>query len=237
MTDHFTDTTKMVTVGSDAKRTVKDYILSRFACYLIAQNGDPEKPEIAAAQAYFAIAARTNELREFANAQNERVAVRELVTEHYKILNETARTAGVLPASFGKFHNAGYKAMYGGLDVNEIKHHKGIAPKEDLLDRAGRVELAANLFRVTQTEQKISNDGIIGQQAAINAHSEVGSIVRKAIKETGGTLPEDLPTEPNIKSLIEERKRARKKAVQPKEQANLFGEPGISDNNDSGAKR
>ena len=209
--DHFTDVSKMVSVGSGAKREVKDYSLSRFACYLIAQNGDPRKEEIAAAQAYFAVSTRRNELHELYEDQQKRLQMRERVSENNRRLAEAAQQAGVLPRSFGEFQNAGYRGLYGGLDVNGIRAQKGLGRNEEVLDRMGREELAANDFRITQTEGKLRNERIVGQSSAIQTHHEVGKKVREAIEEIGGIMPEDLPPEPSIKPLINERRRRHKK--------------------------
>ena len=149
--DHFTDASKMIIVGKGAKQTVKDYLLSRFACYLIAQNGDPRKKEIAVAQAYFAISTRKQELAQLLENQEERLKLRERVTENNKALAQAASQAGVLSQNFGVFQNAGYKGLYGELGVADVKERKQINQREDLLDRMGRAELAANDFRITQT--------------------------------------------------------------------------------------
>ncbi len=211
--DHFRAVTKMVKLGSGAQRSVKDYVLSRFACYMIAQNGDPIKPEIAAAQAYFAISAREFEIQQLREEQERRLQLREQISEDNKDLAAAASGAGVLPQSFGKFQNAGYEGLYDGRGVEELKAHKGIPIKEDLLDRIGSSELAANLFRVTQTRDKLRQEGIIGQTKAIETHRQVGKEVRQAIERIGGTMPENLPAEPSIKPLLEETKRRRKKAL------------------------
>lgn len=209
--DHFTGNSKVITAGKGAQRKVQDYYLSRLACYLIAQNGDPRKPAIAEAQVYFAVATRQNELRQLADERDKRLRLRERVSENNKKLAEAARDAGVLSRHFGVFQNAGYRGLYGGLDVEQIKAHKGITPKEDLLDRSGRAELAANDFRITQTEERLRKEGILGQTKAMQTHHEVGRTVRKAIAEIGGTMPEDLPAEHSLKPLLDARRRSRKK--------------------------
>ncbi len=224
--DHFVGVNKMVKLGSGAQREVKDYVLSRFACYLIAQNGDPRKLEIASAQTYFAVAARQNELRELKAEQDERLKLRLRVTENNKALAEAAYKAGVLTADFGKFQNAGYQGLYGGLNMDEIKTKKGVGDKENLLDRMGREELAANDFRITQTEAKLRNEGIVGKAKATETHTEVGKEVRSAIERIGGTMPEEVPAEPTIKPLIDQHQRRQKKNLSPKtddgEQGKLF---------------
>ena len=143
VSDHFIAASKMVTIGSGAKREVKDYLLSRFACYLIAQNGDPRKPEIAAAQAYFAVSTRRHEIHQLYEEQQKRLQLRERVSENNRKLAEAAHQAGVLSRSFGEFQNAGYQGLYGGLDVEGIKTRKGLGKSEEVLDRMGRAELAA----------------------------------------------------------------------------------------------
>jgi DNA-damage-inducible protein D len=212
--DHFTPDSKMVGIGSGAQRQVKDYSLSRFACYLIAQNGDPRKPEIAAAQAYFAVSTRRHEVQQLYEEEVKRVQLRERVSENNLKLAEAAHRAGVLSRSFGEFQNAGYEGLYGGLDVEGIKARKGLGKGEEVLDRMGRAELAANDFRITQTEERLRKERVIGQTAAINTHNEVGRKVRTAIEDIGGTMPENLPPEPSIKPLLQQRKRAKKQALQ-----------------------
>ncbi len=214
VSDHFTEASKMIDVGKGAQRSVIDYLLSRFACYLIAQNGDPRKKEIAEAQAYFAISTRRQELAQLLEEQEERLKLRERVTENNKGLAQAASQAGVLSQNFGIFQNAGYKGLYGELGVSDIKERKQIDQREDLLDRMGRAELAANDFRITQTEERLHKEGTIGQTNAMEVHHEVGKKVRKAIEDIGGTMPEDLAPEPSIKPLLNAKHRKRKK-LQP----------------------
>jgi DNA-damage-inducible protein D len=179
--DHISHVRKKVPLGSGAEREIDDYYLSRFACYLVAMNGDPRKAEIAAAQAYFAVSTRQFELSELLEAQEERLQLRERVAENNKALAWAASASGVLSRNFGTFQNRGYQGLYGGLDVGGIKVHKGIPQREDLLDRMGRAELAANDFRITQTEERLRKEGMIGESAAMTVHHEVGKKVRKAI--------------------------------------------------------
>ncbi len=219
VTDHFTGASKSIIGGKGAKQTVKDILLSRFACYLIAQNGDPRKKEIAEAQAYFAVSTRRQELAQLLEEQEERLKLRERVTENNKGLAQAASQAGVLSQNFGIFQNAGYKGLYGGLGVLDIKERKQIDQREDLLDRMGRAELAANDFRITQTEERLHKEGIIGQTTAMEVHHEVGKKVRKAIEDIGGTMPEDLAPEPSIKPLLNAKHRKRKK-LQPEADQN-----------------
>jgi DNA-damage-inducible protein D len=223
VSDHFTGASKMVGLGSGAQREVKDYFLSRFACYLIAQNGDPRKPEIAAAQAYFAVSTRKHEVQQLYEEQQKRLQLRERVSENNLKLAEAAHRAGVLSRSFGEFQNAGYEGLYGGLDVEGIKARKGLGKGEEMLDHMGRAELAANDFRITQTEEKLRRERIVGQSRAIATHHEVGQRVREAIQEIGGAMPEDLPPEPSIKPLLSEKRRQRKKLPT----GNSDGQPGI----------
>jgi DNA-damage-inducible protein D len=207
VSDHFPSDGKMVNIGSGGQREVKDYFLSRFACYLIAQNGDPRKKEIAEAQAYFAVSTRKQELAQLLEEQEERLKLRERVTENNKALAQAASQAGVLSQNFGVFQNAGYKGLYGELGVADIKERKQIKQREDLLDRMGRAELAANDFRITQTEERLCKEGTIGQTNAMDVHHEVG----KKVKDIGGTMPEDLAPEPSIKPLLDAKHRKKKK--------------------------
>jgi len=209
--DHFTDASKLIDVGKGAQRPIQDYLLSRFACYLIAQNGDPRKKEIAEAQAYFAVSTRRQELAHLLEEQEERLKLRERVSENNKALAQAASQAGVLSQNFGVFQNAGYKGLYGGLGVADIKELKQIDAREDLLDRMGRAELAANDFRITQTEERLRKERTIGQTNAMQAHHEVGNKVRKAIEDIGGTMPEDLAPESSIKPLLDAKNRKQKK--------------------------
>ena len=190
---HFAGVGKPITGGKGAVPTVRDYHLSRFACYLIAQNGDPRKPEIAHAQKYFAVQTRRQEISDALAADVERLELRRQTSEEFKALSGAARQAGVQDKMFGIFHDAGYKGLYGGLGREAIKTRKGIKPKEQLLDRMDTTELAANQFRMTQTRDKLERERINNQQQAIKTHEQVGKEVREAIRRIGGTPPENIP--------------------------------------------
>lgn len=206
---HFAGAGKQINLGKGAIQTVEDYHLSRFACYLIAQNGDARKPEIAHAQKYFAIQTRRQELTDAAIADLERVELRKQTSQDFKTLSGVARDAGVQNKMFGIFHDAGYKGLYGGLGSDAIKARKGIDPKEQLMDRMDRTELAANQFRMTQTREKLKREGIKNQRDAIEAHETVGKEVRAAIAKIGGTPPENIPPAEHIKK-VEKRLKASK---------------------------
>lgn len=201
---HFADAGKPIEGGKGAVQLVNDYHLSRFACYLIAQNGDPRKPEIANAQKYFAIQARRQEISDAIAADVERLELRKQTAEEFKALSGAAREAGVNDKMFGVFHDAGYKGMYGGMRRDAIKQFKKIPEKENLMDRMDTTELAANQFRMTQTRDKLSSERIKDQRIAIKTHENVGKEVREAISRIGGTPPEHLSPAENIK-LVEKR--------------------------------
>ena len=184
--DHFAGAGKMIDLAKTAEREIDNYHLSRFACYLIAQNGDPRKPEIAQAQKYFAIQTRKQEISEQMAADLERLSVRQQVSIEFKELSSAAKEAGVQSRMFGAFHDAGYKGLYAGLGMEAIKERKGIPKKEALLDRMGTTELAANQFRMTQTRDKLKKEGIKDQKMAIKTHESVGREVRNAIEDPKG---------------------------------------------------
>jgi len=200
--DHFPRVGKMVKIGSGAERYVVDYDyhLSRYACYLIVQNGNPTKPVIANGQTYFALQTRRQELADDLAFQQldedkKRVFLRNELKEHNKQLVEAANQAGVESGlDFAIFQNHGYQGLYGGLDAKGIRRKKGLKKSQQILDHMGSTELAANLFRTTQAEEKLRRDGIKGKQKANQAHYEVGAKVRQTIKDLGGTMPEKLPT-------------------------------------------
>ncbi len=205
--DHFPDVRKMVDIGSNTLRNIVDYKLSRYACYLIVQNGDSRKKVIALAQTYFAIQTRKQELLEqeynSLTEDEKRFYQRDLTKKGNYSLNQTAKKAGV--KNFDKFHNAGYKGLYNGETTNDIAKRKGLWYREDILDNMGSDELIANLFRISQTNQRLNKDNIQGEKEACLTHNKIGKIVRKAIKDAGGTMPEDLPTpDKSLKELEKE---------------------------------
>lgn len=210
---HFAGAGKPIPGGNGSSQVVEDYHLSRFACYLIAQNGDPRKPEIAYAQKYFAIQTRRQELSDAAIADLERLELRKQTSQDFKTLSGAARDAGVQSKMFGIFHDAGYKGLYGGLGSDAIKARKGIDPKEQLMDRMDRTELAANQFRMTQTREKLKREGIKNQRDAIEAHEAVGKEVRAAIAKIGGTPPENIPPAEHIKKVEKRLKTAKPKLL------------------------
>ncbi len=198
--NHFADVGRMVPIGSGAEREVDDVRLTRYACYLIAQNGDARKASIAFAQTYFAIQTRRQEIADDALAtytplseDQKRVLLRDEIKEHNKNLASAAKNAGVVqPMDFAIFQTHGYKGLYGGLDRGGIQRRKGLRAKQNILDHMGSTELAANLFRATQTEEKLRRDNTKGKDAANATHFEVGRKVRDTIREIGGTMPENL---------------------------------------------
>jgi DNA-damage-inducible protein D len=201
---HFAGAGKPIAGGKGAVQVVDDYHLSRFACYLIAQNGDPRKPEIAVAQKYFAIQARRQEMSDALAADLERLEIRKQASEEFKALSGVARVAGVQDKMFGVFHDAGYKGLYGGLGNEAIKKRKNIPKKDQLMDRMDTTELAANQFRMTQARDKLARTPVKDQQQAIRTHEVVGKEVREAIKRIGGVMPENIPPAEHI-SEVEKR--------------------------------
>jgi DNA-damage-inducible protein D len=204
---HFLQTGKMVSIGSGAQRSLKDYYLTRYGCYLVAMNGDTGKPEIGYAQTYFAVQTRKQEVQDQLTADQRRILLRERVKDANKSLNSTAKKSGV--QKFGVFQDSGYQGLY-EMGLADIKKKKGILEKEHLLDRAGRTELAANEFRITQTEDKLIRDNVASEKHAINTHREVGKEVRKTIDKLGGIMPENLPPEEPIKKLMSKYKKKMK---------------------------
>lgn len=214
--DHFADVRKMVSIGSGAEREILDIHLTRYACYLTAQNGDSRKKPIAFAQTYFAIQTRRQEIRDEDEAQyvplsedQKRLLLRDEIKDHNKKLASAAKGAGVIdPFDFAVFQTHGYQGLYGGLDRSGIQRRKGLKSKQHILDHMGSTELAANLFRATQTEEKLRRDQVRGKAAANATHYEVGSKVRQAIKDIGGTMPENLPVAEDIVKVGRRLKKA-----------------------------
>mgnify|MGYP000212903658 FL=1 len=209
--DHFVGADKMVQIGSGAERMQKDYKLTRYACYLIAQNGDSRKEVIALAQTYFAIQTRKQEISEkeysLLTEDEKRFYQRNLTRKGNYSLNQAAKNAGV--KNFDKFHNSGYKGLYNGETADDIAKRKGLRYREDILDNMGSEELAANLFRITQTESKLKRDNISTEKEANNTHYNIGKNIREVIAKNGGTMPEDLPTpKKSLKQLEKENKKS-----------------------------
>ena len=212
--DHFTDINKMVQIGSGAERKQQDYELTRYACYLIAQNGDSRKKVIALAQTYFAVQTRKQEITEkeysMLTEDEKRFYQRNLTRKGNYSLNQTAKKAGV--KNFDKFHKSGYKGLYNGETADDIAKRKGLRYREDILDNMGSDELIANLFRISQTEQKLRKDNIQGEKEANKTHYKIGKNIREVIAKNGGTMPEDLPTpKKSLKQLEKENKKNLKK--------------------------
>ncbi|NLG57632.1 MAG: DNA damage-inducible protein D [Clostridiales bacterium] len=210
--DHFVDANKTIPMPKTASKQIEDYMLSRYACYLIVQNGDPRKEIIALGQTYFAVKTRQQELINNYDSLPEdqkRLAIRQEMIAHNKSLAEAAQMAGVeTPQEYAVFQNKGYQGLYGGLGAKEIHIRKGLKKSQQILDHMGSTELAANLFRATQTDEKLRRDQVQGKEAANQTHFEVGSKVRKTIKELGGTMPENLPTpSKSIKQIEKEHQK------------------------------
>ena len=208
--DHFTDVNKMVQIGSGAYRKQIDYKLTRYACYLIAQNGDSRKKVIALAQTYFAVQTRKQEISEkeysMLTEDEKRFYQRDLTRKGNYSLNQTAKKAGV--KNFDRFHNSGYKGLYNGETADDIAKRKGLRYREDIIDNMGSEELAANLFRITQTESRLKKDNICSEKEANKTHYNIGKNIREVIAKNGGTMPEDLPTpKKSLKQLEKENKK------------------------------
>lgn len=200
--DHFTRSGKMVAIGSRANRRVEDFQLSRYACYLIIQNADPDKPIVALGQTYFAVQTRRQELADAdllttLNENQKRLVLRSEVADHNTKLASAAQQSGVITdKDFAIFQDHGYRGLYGGLGARDIHARKGLKRSQQILDHMGSTELAANLFRATQTEEKLRRENVAGKEAANRTHAQVGQVVRETIRQLGGTMPEDLPTPP-----------------------------------------
>lgn len=211
--DHFPEVGKMVQIGSKTSRKLVDYKLSRYACYLIVQNGDSRKEAIALGQTYFAIQTRKQELSEKEynelTEDEKRLYQRNLTRKGNYSLNQAAKKAGV--KNFDKFHNSGYKGLYNGETADDIAKRKGLRYREDILDNMGSEELAANLFRITQTESRLKKDNIDSEKEANKTHYNIGKNIREVIAKNGGTMPEDLPTpKKSLKQLEKEKSKQLK---------------------------
>ena len=211
----FVDVNKTSPMPRGGVKRLDDIMLSRYACYLIVQNGDPRKEIIALGQTYFAVKTRQQELVEDYEQLSEdqkRLAIRNEMKRHNSALADAAHDAGVIePIDYAIFQNYGYMGLYNGLKAADIRQRKGLKKGQDILDHMGSTELAANLFRATQTEEKLRRDKVRGKRAANQTHYAVGQKVRKTIEELGGTMPEDLPTpEKSVKQIESEQKKALK---------------------------
>lgn len=210
--DHFVEITELIEVGKGAQRPVRTTLLSRYACYLVVQNADPAKEIVALGQTYFAIQTRRQELTDQATEADRRLLLREEMKLHNVKLAGAAKDAGVVePIDYAIFQNHGYMGLYGGLDMRDIHRRKGLKKSQQILDHMGSTELAANLFRATQTEEKLRREQIKGKARANQTHREVGAKVRQTIKELGGTMPENLPAAESIKKLESQRRKKLKK--------------------------
>ena len=216
--DHFVDVAKTIKMPKGAEKTIIDYRLTRYACYLIAQNGDSRKKAIALAQTYFAVQTRKQELTrqeyEQLSEDEKRLYTRKNVKDKNKYLFDTAKLAGV--KNYGKFNNYGYRGLYNGETAKDIANRNGISEKEDILDYMSSTELAANLFRITQTDEVLKNKNINNEDDACKTHHNVGQAVRQTIKRIGGTMPEDLPTPSKSAKQIENEKNKQLKASNQK---------------------
>jgi len=224
VSDHLVEFNEVVTVGSGATHTYPSYKLSRYACYLIVQNADPSKEVVALGQTYFAVQTRLQEIRQMdeynrLSTENEkRLFLRNEMAKHNTQLAAAAKDAGVITEiDYAIFQNHGYKGLYGGLDAKGIHAKKGLKKSQKILDHMGSTELAANLFRATQTEEKLKREQIKGKQKANQTHYEVGKKVRKTIEEIGGEMPENLPVEDSIKNLsAKAQEELKPKTTKPK---------------------
>lgn len=205
--DHFVDVTEMVKLGSDAERQVRSMLLSRYACYLIVQSADPRKEVVAMGHSYFALQTRRQEIED-----DRRIELREEIKKHNRSLASAAKEAGVhQPMEYAIFQNYGYQGLYGGLKKQDIHRRKRLKKSQDILDHMGSEELAANLFRATQTAAKLRRDGVSDKDAANRTHFVVGKKIRDTISEFGNTMPEDLPTpQESIKQLASRKKKEAK---------------------------
>ena len=216
--DHFVAITDMIEIGKGGRRAVAATLLSRYACYLVVQNADPSKEIVALGQTYFAVQTRRQELADDVALKEDktRLLLRAEMKKHNKNLAGVAKQAGVVqPVDYAIFMDHGYRGLYGGLGMRDIRERKRLKPKEHVLDHMGSTELAANLFRATQTEEKLRRENVRHKDHANRIHNEVGRKVRKTIHELGGTMPENLPVAESIKQ-VESREKKRLKAEQKK---------------------
>jgi DNA-damage-inducible protein D len=216
--NHFEDILDMVNIGSGAKREISDVKLSRYACYLIVQNSDPSKEVVALGQTYFAVQTREQEITQLSEYQRlrseaeKRIFLRNEMKKHNKQLADAARNAGVIePYDYAIFQDHGYKGLYGGLGARDIHKKKNLSKSQQILDHMGSTELAANLFRATQTEEKLKKDNVTSKDHANFTHHEVGKKVRQTIKDIGGAMPEDLPVVDSIKNIAGGKRKKRLK--------------------------
>lgn len=214
---HFVEFNDMINIAKGAKRQVLSYKLSRYACYLIVQNADPSKEVVALGQTYFAVQTRIQEITQLDNynalnsEDEKRLFLRNELKRHNIQLADAAKDAGVIQSiDYAIFQDHGYKGLYGGLTAKDIHSKKGLKKSHKILDHMGSTELAANLFRATQTEEKLRREKIEGKDKANKAHYEVGSKVRQTIQELGGTMPENLPTTESIKKIETKLKKSLK---------------------------
>ena len=206
--DHFVEITEMIEIGKGGQRAVATTLMSRYACYLAIQNADPAKDIVALGQTYFAIQTRRQELTEKQTEDDRRLLLRNELKKHNTQLADAAKKCGVIdPRDYAIFQNHGYQGLYGGMTAQDIHQHKGLKKSQHILDHMGSTELAANLFRATQAEEKLRRDQVKGKTRANQTHYEVGKKVRQTIQELGGTMPEDLPTAESIRKLASKKRR------------------------------
>ncbi len=207
--DHFVDVTELIEIGKGGQRAVRTVFLSRYACYLIVQNADPAKDIVALGQTYFAIQTRRQEMAELTGEEERRLLLRSEMKLHNVKLAGVAKGAGVVTSlDYAIFQNHGYQGLYGGLSAQDIRDRKRLGKGQDILDHMGSTELAANLFRATQTEEKLKRDRISGKDAACRTHKDVGAKVRQTIRDLGGPMPENLPAVESIRKIESRRRKA-----------------------------